>query len=135
MFTVAKLFELFTVHKKLSASKPHVMSAVTSLAGVLFLGVFGTFFLSLVLASALWVLFTQMLASQYSLLASGLTTVAIALVVLAIAAWIASHLVARMRRDVDLILAAQAPPIQPVVDGAAGIAGAFLKGLRKSSKA
>lgn len=130
MFTVAKLFELLTVNKKLSASKPHVLSALSSLAGIVFLGMFGTFFVAILGSAALWVLFTQMLSSNYSLLAAALTTLAVALVALALVAWLASHLWSRMRGDIDSILNAQTPVIAPVVDGAAGIAGSFLKGLR-----
>lgn len=131
MFTVARLIELFTVHKHVTASKPHVLSAVASLAGIVFLGVFGAFFAAAVLAASLWVLFSQLLLDGASLTVAALVAAGAGVFVLAVAVIAALILWSRVRADVDAVLDMRAPVLGPVVDGAAGIAGSFIKGLRK----
>ena len=130
MFTVAKLIELFAVNKSLSAAKPHVLQALASLGGVVFLGVFGTFFMALVTAAALWVLFTQMLSDGMTLVAASLIAAAAALLVLGVTAWLAGLLWAKLRTTLDGIFRAGTPSFVPVVDEVGNVAGAFINGLR-----
>lgn len=128
MSTVSKLFELFAVNRQLSTSKPYVLKALGSLAVIIFLGVFGTFLLGMLVSIALWILFTQMLADGATLLVACLTVLAVALLILGIVFLVVTRMWRQAKADIEHVF--RIPLISPVADTVGGVAGAFFKGLR-----
>jgi hypothetical protein len=132
MLWISRFFELLSATKKLKASKAYLMSAASGMVIVMLLGVFGTFLFALMTGLLLWLTYTQMLAAGAGVLLSSLGIAAITLIILAIAAMIATRIFGRVRENVELIFQSQSPIVAPVVDRVTDVASSFLNGLRTS---
>jgi hypothetical protein len=132
MFWVTRIFELFSVTKKLNDSKLYVMSAVSSLTVAVVLGIFAALLSAVMIAGLLCLIYWQIVLAGGTVLMAALITAAITCAILLPAALWASAAFGRVRADVDRIFHIQAPIVAPVVNKVGDVAGAFLSGLRTS---
>lgn len=135
MFVVQQLFELLSVNKKLNASKPHVLSALSGLAVVVLLGAFGSFLSAMMACAVLWLIYSGMITAGAALMTAALVTGGVTLILLAITVYAAFRVWANVRGEVERVFDAQKPILSPVVDTAGNVASAFLSGLRRKSAA
>jgi len=131
MFMVKQLIELLSVNKRLNASKPHVLSALSGLAIVVLLGVFGVFLLAMMVSALLWLMYSGMIISGIALMTASLVTGGVTLVLLAITVLFTLRMWSKVRGDVEQVFDAQKPLLGPAVDKAGNVASAFFQGLRQ----
>jgi hypothetical protein len=135
MFMVQQLFELLSVNKKLNASKPHVLSALSGLAVVILLGAFGSFLSAMMVCAVLWLLYSGMITAGAALMTAALVTGGVTLVLLAVTVYAALRVWASVRGEVERVFEAQKPMLSPVMDTAGNVANAFISGLRRKTAA
>lgn len=129
MQILTRIFELVVTGRKLSAAKPHVLSALSSLALVIILGVFATVLAALMVSALIWLLYAQMLMASASIATAGITIAVVTLVILSATVFIALRIWKNVRIEVAEIFRSQTP-LAPVTD----TANAFIDGLMTSSK-
>lgn len=131
MSIVSRLVEMLVVNKKLTASKPYVLSALSGLAVVILLGVFGTFLLAMMVSAVLWLIYSQMLVAGAQISTAALVTAGLTVVTLAITAFAGFRVWSTVRHDVEEIFRQQRPLAAPVIDKVSDVAGSFFTGLRR----
>ncbi len=133
MYWMTRLTELWLTHKKLSDSKSFVLKALSGLAIVIVLGVFGAVLLALMLSSALWLGYGSLLSAgaQITLAASVVGIVSALLLIVTLIA--ALRLWRDVQKDILLIFRSQTPLVGQVADRVGDVAGAFMSGLREKS--
>lgn len=131
MSMITRLIEMFIVNKKLTDSKPYVLSALAGLAVVISLGIFAVFMLAMMVSAVLWLIYGQLLVAGAAISTAALVTAGLTFVTLMMTAFVAFRTWRTVRGDVEEIFRQQRPVAAPVFDKVTDVAGSFVSGLRR----